>query len=66
MTALHYSAARGHTAVAKQLIGAGADTDTTDNVSICMCLVILICCVVEQSCSHEIQYNYYTIVKCLL
>ena len=24
-----------------------------------MCLVILICCVVEQSCSHEIQLLYY-------
>ena len=25
-----------------------------------MCLVILICCVVDQSCSPVIQYNYYT------
>ena len=24
-----------------------------------MCLVILICCVVDQSCSTVIQYNYY-------
>ena len=27
-----------------------------------MCLVILICCVVDQSCSPVIQYNYYTTV----
>ena len=64
--ALHYSAVNGHTAVAEQLIAAGAATDATSTVSIHVCLVILICCVVEQSCSHEIQYNYYTIVKCLL
>ena len=35
MTALHYSALNGHTAVAEQLIAAGAATDTTDMVSTC-------------------------------
>ena len=59
MTALHCSAFFGKTAASDLLIAAGVDSDATDNVSIHVCLVILICCVVEQSCSHEIQYNYY-------
>ena len=36
MTALHYSARYGHTAVAEQLIAAGAATDVTTNVSTCV------------------------------
>ena len=36
MTALHYSAVNGHTAVAEQLIVAGAATDATDSVSTCV------------------------------
>ena len=36
MTALHWSAADGQTAVAEQLIAAGAATDITDNVSTCV------------------------------
>ena len=36
MTALHCSALSGHTAVAVQLIAAGAAADTTDNVSTCV------------------------------
>ena len=66
MTALHYSASSGHTAVVDQLIAAGPAINTTDNVSTCVSSDIDICCVVDQSCSHEIQYNYYTIIKCLL
>ena len=36
MTALHWGAFNGHTAVAEQLIAAGAATDTTDVVSTCV------------------------------
>ena len=36
MTALHWSALRGLTAVAEQLIAAGAATEVTDNVSTCV------------------------------
>ena len=36
MTALHYSTLYGHTAVAEQLIAAGAATDVTDTVSTCV------------------------------
>ena len=36
MTALHWSALKGHTAVAEQLIAAGAATDATDRVSTCV------------------------------
>ena len=36
MTALHWSAHDGHTAVAELLISAGAATDTTSNVSTCV------------------------------
>ena len=36
MTALHWSAYQGHTAVVEQLIAAGAATDTTDRVSACV------------------------------
>ena len=36
MTALHYSARYGYTAVAEQLIAAGAATDTTNEVSTCV------------------------------
>ena len=36
MTALYYSACYGLTAVAEQLIAAGAATDVTDDVSTCV------------------------------
>ena len=36
MTALHWSAYNGHTAVAEQLIAAGAATDITNEVSTCV------------------------------
>ena len=36
MTALHCSALNGHTAVAEQLIAAGAATDITNDVSTCV------------------------------
>ena len=36
MTALHFSALTGRTAVAEQLIAAGAAIDTTNNVSTCV------------------------------
>ena len=36
MTALHWSAYYGHTAVAEQLIAAGAATDISNEVSTCV------------------------------
>ena len=59
-TALHYSAVYGHTAVAEQLIAAGAATDVTSDVSTCVSSdTDMLCCWPKLFSCNTIQLLYY-------